>query len=216
VPNVGRALERREVGARSATRMCAACWSRPPGKRAAGRRSATSSPAANAVRTPSSSSAPGAASNGCTPAGSGWPPAASRSRRSSSLAPASSPASSGRSRPSNRSGTPEQKGSSSGCARPHGEPSKRLCGTSPGRRPATLDRDSSRRFPVMPSRPANISLTHRRCPGRSAARAQEQNRQPEPAPLDTLLHISGSRTHPGREAARRRRFCRDERYDRLT
>lgn len=61
-----------------------------------------------------------------------------------------------------------ERGSSSGCAPPHGGPSKPLCGTGSHRRPAALDRGSSRRFPVMPFRPANISLTHRRCPGPSA------------------------------------------------
>ena len=117
---------------RSATATCAACSSRPPGTPAAALRSATSSLAANAARTRSSSSAPGAASSASIPAGSGWPPAANPSRRSSSPAPASLPASSGRSRPSNRSGAPERPSSSSGCAQPHGEPSKALCGTPPG------------------------------------------------------------------------------------
>ena len=37
---------------RSATATCAGCWSRRPGTHAAGRRSATSSPAANAAKTP--------------------------------------------------------------------------------------------------------------------------------------------------------------------
>jgi len=46
---------------------------------------------------------------------------------------------------------------------------------------ALLDRGSSRRFPVMPSRPANISLIHRRCPGPSTARAPKKTIQPERA-----------------------------------
>ena len=62
-------------------------------------RSATSSPAATAAKTPSWSSAPGAVSSGSTSAGSGWPDAANHNRKSSSPAPASSPASSGRSPP---------------------------------------------------------------------------------------------------------------------
>jgi transposase len=66
---------------RSATRTCAGCWSRPPGTRAAGRRSGTSSLAASAARTPSSSSAPGGASSASTRAGYVWPAAASHTRR---------------------------------------------------------------------------------------------------------------------------------------
>ena len=46
---------------------------------------------------------------------------------------------------------------------PHGEPSQASM-RHRRRRPATLDRGSSRRFPVMRSRPANVSLIHRRCP----------------------------------------------------
>jgi hypothetical protein len=49
-----------------------------------------------------------ASSSASTSAGSGWPDAADRTRRSSSPAPASSPASSGRSRPSNHSGAPDR------------------------------------------------------------------------------------------------------------
>ncbi len=81
----------------------AGCSSSRLGTRVGGRRSATSLPAANAAKTPSSSSGPGAASNASTSAGSGWPAAASRTRRSSSPARASSPASSGRSPPTSRS-----------------------------------------------------------------------------------------------------------------
>jgi transposase len=73
-------------------------------------------------------------------------------------------------------------GSSSGCARPHGEPSAVLCGARSGR-PATLERGSSRRFPVMRSRPANVSLIHRRYPGPSAARDQGVTHPSEPDPL---------------------------------
>ena len=81
-------------------------------------------------------------------AGSGWPAAASRSRRSSSPAPASSPASSGRSRPSNRSGAPEQPpASSSGCARPHGEPST----ASMRHRPPVTRDPRPRQLPTVPS-----------------------------------------------------------------
>jgi hypothetical protein len=66
--------------------------------------------------------------------GSGWPAAASLRRRSSSPAPASSRVSSGRSQPTSRSEAerhtrPRLSTSSSGCARPHGEPSRALCGT---------------------------------------------------------------------------------------
>ncbi len=64
-------------------------------------------PAANAAKTRSWSSAPGAANNGSTSAGSGWPAAANPSRRSSLPAPASSPASSGRSQPSSHCGAPD-------------------------------------------------------------------------------------------------------------
>src|SRR6266536_2892391 len=35
----------------------------------------------------------------------------------------------------------------------------------------------------MPSRPANVSLIHRRCSGRSAAPGREDNPSPEPHPL---------------------------------
>lgn len=89
---------------KSATATCAGCWSSRPGTRVGGRRSATSSLVANAAKTPPRSSAPGAASSGSIHVGSGWPAAASPSRRSSSPAHASSPASSGRSPPSNHSG----------------------------------------------------------------------------------------------------------------
>lgn len=125
------ALERsiREAAEEDSWRQCAGCSSRPPGTRAADHESAASCTAVSAARTPSSSSAPGAASSACTRAGAGWPAAASPLRRSSSPAPESSPASSGRSRPSNRSEAPERTGSSSGCTHPHGEPSKHLCGT---------------------------------------------------------------------------------------
>ena len=60
-----------------------------------------------AAKTRPSSNVPGASSSACIHAGCGWPAAASRSRRSSSPALASSPASSGRSRPSSHSGAPD-------------------------------------------------------------------------------------------------------------
>src|SRR6266498_644769 len=41
----------------------------------------------------------------------------------------------------------------------------------------------------MPSRPANVSLIHRRCPGPSAAPGREQTHQPEPDHL-TLCSMS--------------------------
>ena len=107
--------------------MSAGCWSRPPGQPPAPDRRLRTRAPPSAAKTPPSSSAPGAASSASTSAGSGWPAAANRTRRSSSPAPASSPASSGRSRPNNHSATPEPPTSrawSSGCARPHGEPSK--------------------------------------------------------------------------------------------
>lgn len=51
-------------------------------------------------------------------------------------------------------------------------PRRRTLATSmrrqPAWRPATLDRGSSRRTPVMRHQPANVSLTHRRCPGTPA------------------------------------------------
>jgi transposase len=89
--------------------------------------SARSSPLVSAGRTRACSSAPGVLNSAFTAAGAGWPPAASPTRRSSSRPPASSPDSSGRSRQTNRSGTPERQltalaGWSSGCAQPHGEP----------------------------------------------------------------------------------------------
>ena len=102
-----------------------------------------------------------------------WPRAGSPPRRSSSPAPASSPASFGRSAPSNPCArSAERRRLAAGaaeCARPQGGPSKHLCGVGARRRPATLERASSRRFPVMRCRPANVSLIHRRCPGPSAA-----------------------------------------------
>ena len=116
---------------RSATATCAGCWSSRPGTHVGGRRSATSSLAANAAKT-GRGRALWRCQHASTNAGSGWPAAANHSRRSSSPAPASSPASSGRSRPSNHSeqSDPNQPlDLSSGCARPHGEPSRALCGT---------------------------------------------------------------------------------------
>jgi hypothetical protein len=50
----------------------------------------------------------------------------------------------------------------------------------------------------MPSRPANISLIHRRCPGPSAAPGREQTHQREPDPL-TLCSISEAYEHGGYE-----------------
>ncbi len=82
-------------------------WSRPPGTRAAARRSATSSPAASAAKTRRDRARLALPAAPLLRAGSGWPAAASPSRRSSSPAPASSPASSGRSRPTSRSGAPD-------------------------------------------------------------------------------------------------------------
>src|SRR3954454_17247807 len=64
-------------------------------------RSATSSHAATAARTPPCSTAPGAASSACINAGRRWPVAASPTKRSSSPAPASWPASCGQSPPTN-------------------------------------------------------------------------------------------------------------------
>jgi hypothetical protein len=43
------------------------------------------------------------------------------------------------------------------------------------REPATLDRGSSRRTPVMRHQPANVSLIHRRCPGTPATRRSRRS-----------------------------------------
>jgi hypothetical protein len=51
----------------------------------------------------------------------------------------------------------------------------------PGR-PATLDRGSSRRTPLMRSRPANVSLIHRRCPGTPAIRRPPRSAPPRAGP----------------------------------
>ncbi len=56
---------------------------------------------------------------------------------------------------------------------------------------ATLDGGSSRRFPVMRSRPANVGLIHRRCRRPSAAQDREATQHPEPDPLDLLLQVKG-------------------------
>ena len=88
--------------------------SRPPTARRGRVASAPAPPRRRGARCPParpgparSSSAPGAPSSACTAAGRGWPRAASRTRRSSSRPPASSPGSSGRSRPTNHSGAPK-------------------------------------------------------------------------------------------------------------
>ncbi len=60
---------------------------------------------------------------------------------------------------------------------PQGGPSKHLCGAGARRRPATLERASSQPFPVMRSRPGNVSLIHRRSPGPSAAPSRKVNPQ---------------------------------------
>ena len=56
-------------------------------------------------------------------------------------------------------------------------------------RPATLDRGSSRRIPVMRHQPANVSLIHRRCPGRPPPDARDIQRQP--ARTLTFCSMSG-------------------------
>jgi hypothetical protein len=50
------------------------------------------------------------------------------------------------------------------------------------RGPATLDRGSSRRTPVMRHQPANVSLIHRRCPGTPATRRSRHPAQPKRGP----------------------------------
>ncbi len=52
----------------------------------------------------------------------------------------------------------------------------------PVTRDLSLDRGSSRRLPLMPSRPANVSLIHRRCSGRSAAQGQRTTHPPSRTP----------------------------------
>jgi hypothetical protein len=78
-----RARSRRPV-----TLTSAGCSSRPRGISASAPASARHSLRANAAKTHSCSSAPGAPSSACTAAGAGWPRAASRTRRSSSRPPA--------------------------------------------------------------------------------------------------------------------------------
>ena len=130
------------------------CSSKPRGTAGAARPSATSSGAAKPAKTPRSSSTPGAPSSDCIAAGSGWPGAASPTRRPLSRAPASWPGSSGRSPPNSRCAPPEPARSSVGW---RAVPPRRRTLDSPirhrsppgPRRPVTLDRGNSRRTPVM-------------------------------------------------------------------
>ncbi len=62
----------------------------------------------------------------------------------------------------------------------------RRCAGRGGAGPVALVRDprgSSRRFPVMRSRPANVGLIHRRCRRPSAAQDREATQHPKPDPL---------------------------------
>lgn len=93
--------------------------------------------------------------------------------------------SSGRSPPTSPSGRPEPDLRTSVGWR--AVPPRRRTLASPMRRPhrgrpATLDRGSSRRTPVMRSRPANVSLTHRRCPGTPATRRPPRSAPPRAGP----------------------------------
>src|SRR5438128_1261364 len=56
----------------------------------------------------------------------------------------------------------------------------------------------------MPSRPANVSLIHRRCPGRSAAPGREQTHQPEPDPLTFCSMSEAALAAPGTARSPRR------------
>ena len=119
-------------------------------------------------------------------AGSGWPAAASRTRRSSWPARASSPASSGRSQPTSPSGLSDQFIQPLDLEQRMRPTTRRTLESSMRHRPPVTRDFRPRqlpRIPVMPSRPANVSLIHRRCSGRSAAQDQEDNPSTEPHPL---------------------------------
>jgi transposase len=188
IPPAGSATRARSP--RSATRTCAACSSSPPGTGAGGRPWATSSPAASAARTRSSSSGPGAASSASTAAGCGWPLAASPRRRSSSPARESSPASSGRSRPSNRSETPERE-SFEQRMRPT---TRRTLEASLRHRPPVTRDPRPRQLPTVSSHP--VPTRECQCDPPSLPRAIRRSRTtPKPtdraSPPDVLLHVRG-------------------------
>ena len=65
----------------------------------------------------------------------------------------------------------------------------------PAWRPATLDRGSSRRTPVMRHQPANVSLTHRRCPGTPATPRPRHSAPTRARPL-TFCSMSDAASSP--------------------
>ena len=149
------------------------------------RPSATSSGAATAARTRPCSSARGAASSACIAAGSRMarprqaPPEDRRRLRPRTrrirLGDRHRPAAEHDLRP-----TTDERGVAGG---PSQKENPRFIYAAPARgRPATLDRGSSRRTPVMRSRPANVSLTHRRCPGTPATPRPPRSAPPRAGP----------------------------------
>ena len=170
---------RQARASRPVTPTCAACWSSRPGTPGAGRGSATSSPAASAARTRSSASALGAVSSRSTSAGRGWPVVASR------------PDPEDRRRLRSRACWARLGDRDRAAAAEHLIPIQPL-DLEQRMRPTTrrtletfmrhgppVTRDARARqlptVPVMRFRPANVSLIHRRCSGRSAARDREDN-----------------------------------------